>query len=227
MNTHAELETLLGYRFKNIKLLQEALTHPSCGHELRQHIPDNQRLEFLGDAVLQLVLTRKLFNQFPSYDEGRLTRLRAAIVNRKTLESIALRFQLGEFLILGRGEMLNQGRTKTSNLADAMESVIGAVFIDSNFEHTCSWLEPLLHELVEEHKDKSEFFNPKGALQECLQARGKATPDYVVQSEEGPDHSKNYVVAVVSDGEELGRGSGPSKKAAEIEAASDALKQLR
>ncbi len=227
MNKLAGLEKIIGYEFQDKALLKEAMTHPSHGHELRKKLPDNQRLEFLGDAVLQLVLTRKLYRQFPDFDEGRLTRLRASIVNRKTLESIANRFQLGEFLILGRGELLNQGRSKTSNLADAMESIIGAVFVDSSFEVSAAWLEPIVHDLVIEQNDMAEHFNPKGVLQENLQALGKPTPEYIVQSEEGPDHAKNYSVVVVSEGQELGRGTGSSKKAAEIEAATEAVRLLQ
>ncbi|MDD5262474.1 MAG: ribonuclease III [Methylacidiphilales bacterium] len=227
MNETAKLEEILGYHFRDEKLLRTALTHPSCGHELRQKLPDNQRLEFLGDAVLQLVLTRQLYRQLPNFDEGNLTSLRAAIVNRKTLESIANQFQLGQFLILGRGEILNHGRSKSSNLADAMEAIIGAIFVDGDFESSAAWLEPVLQSWIDEHKDKVELFNPKGALQECLQAMGKTTPEYVVESEEGPDHAKHYRVIVMSEGAELGRGSGSSKKTAEIEAAATALKKLK
>jgi len=226
MNPPADLERLLGYQFHNPTLLREALTHPSHGHELRQKKPDNQRLEFLGDAVLQLVLTRKLYRQFPDMDEGDLTRLRAALVNRKALENMAQHFQLGPFLILGRGENLSQGRTKSSNLADAMEAIIGAIFLDGNFETAADWLEPVLHGLVEENKDRAHAFNPKGSLQELLQAAGKPTPEYLLESEVGPDHAKNYCVRVISEGQELGRGNGSSKKAAEMNAAALALKAL-
>jgi ribonuclease-3 len=220
------LEDALGYRFRDPALLEEAVTHPSRGHELHRKVRDNQRLEFLGDAVLQLVLTRKLFRQFADFDEGRLTLLRAAVVNRKALENMALTFKLGQFLILGRGESKNHGRVKSSNLADAMEAVIGAIFLDSDFETAAGWLEPVLHAFVEEQKDQAALFNPKGVLQERLQADGKVSPAYVLDHEEGPDHAKIYQVSVHSEDAVLGYGTGQSKKAAEIAAAADALKKM-
>jgi ribonuclease-3 len=226
MNPLNQLEDILGYKFHNGNLLEEAVTHPSRGHELHRKIKDNQRLEFLGDAVLQLVLTKKLFYQFENFDEGKLTHLRAALVNRKALENMALTFNLGKFLILGHGENKNHGRIKSSNLADAMEAVIGAIFLDSNFEAVAGWLEPVLHTFVEEQKDKAADFNPKGALQEHLQAQGKNSPEYILDHEEGPDHAKFYQVSVHSENTILGYGTGQSKKTAEIAAAADALQKM-
>ncbi|MDR1192114.1 MAG: ribonuclease III [Verrucomicrobiales bacterium] len=226
MNNLATLEDILGYHFHNTALLEEAVTHPSRGHELHRKIRDNQRLEFLGDAVLQLVLTKKLFYQFEHFDEGRLTHLRAAVVNRLALENMALTFNLGAFLVLGRGESKNHGRVKSSNLADAMEAVIGAIFLDSNFETVAGWLEPVLHDVVEEQKDKAALFNPKGVLQERMQAAGQGSPAYVLDHEEGPDHAKIYQVSVHSGDVTLGYGTGNSKKFAEIAAAADALEKL-
>jgi ribonuclease-3 len=226
MNNLGQLEDILGYKFHDSHLLREAVTHPSRGHELHRKIKDNQRLEFLGDAVLQLVLTKKLFYQFENFDEGKLTHLRAAVVNRKALENMALTFNLGKFLVLGHGENKNHGRVKSSNLADAMEAVIGAIFLDSNFETIAGWLEPVLHTFVEEQKDKAALFNPKGVLQERLQADGKTSPEYILDHEEGPDHAKIYQVSVHSEGTALGYGTGQSKKAAEIAAAADALEKM-
>src|ERR1700722_4167707 len=125
-----ELQSRLGYQFKNMELLREALTHPSHGHELRQKGVDNQRLEFLGDAVLQLAVTEWLFAHYPNQPEGELTPLRARLVNRAQLRKLAERFQLGDDLVLGRGEEANAGRGRASNLADAMEAVLGAIFCD-------------------------------------------------------------------------------------------------
>ncbi|MDR1305332.1 MAG: ribonuclease III [Verrucomicrobiales bacterium] len=227
MNHLAPFETLLGYRFRDRALLAEALTHPSCGHEQRRKVRDNQRLEFLGDAVLQLALTGQLFRQFKNFDEGRLTHLRAAVVNRKALENLALTFRLGDFLILSRGESKNSGRVKSSNLADAMEAVIGAIFIDSDFETVAAWLAPVLQPFVAEQQGRTADFNPKGALQERLQADGKTAPEYVLDHEEGPDHAKSYQVSVRSEDAVLGCGAGNSKKAAEIAAAADAWEKLR
>ena len=227
MNPLSQLEEILGYQFNDESLLAEAVTHPSRGHELHRKIRDNQRLEFLGDAVLQLVLTKKLFYQFENFDEGELTHLRAAVVNRHALENMALTFNLGEFLVLGHGESKNHGRVKSSNLADAMEAVIGAIFLDSNFETVADWLEPVLHTFVEERKNKAEMFNPKGVLQERLQANGKASPEYILDHEEGPDHAKIYQISVRANGVTLGYGTGNSKKSAETAAAADALEKMK
>lgn len=221
-----ELETKLGYTFKNKTLLELALTHPSKGHEMKTRVGDNQRLEFLGDAVLQLALTDKLYDQFKTMDEGSLTRIRAGMVNAKALEEMALRYDLGTYLVLGRGESMSQGRTKRSNLADAMEAVIGAVYLDSDFGCTRNWLAEQLIEFIEKSSKNAEDFNPKGTLQELLQSRNKPTPLYVTESETGLDHQKFYEIVVMSEGIEIGRGNGSSKKAAEMESAAAALKNL-
>jgi ribonuclease III len=222
-----ELQSQLAYTFKDSTLLELALMHPSKGHELKTKLGDNQRLEFLGDAVLQLALTDKIYRDFPQLDEGSLTRIRAGLVNAEALEAMALRFDLGNHLILGRGETMNQGRSKRSNLADAMEAVIGAVYLDSGFATAAEWLATQLQELIQKGSKNTVDFNPKGTLQELLQSRNKATPEYRLESESGPDHQKSYVIHVISEGEEIGQGSGSSKKAAEMQAAAAALKNLR
>jgi ribonuclease-3 len=226
MNTQ-ELQSRLGYTFKDTALLELALMHPSKGHELKTKLGDNQRLEFLGDAVLQLALTDKLYRDFPQLDEGSLTRIRAGLVNAEALEAMALRFDLGDHLILGRGETMNQGRSKRSNLADAMEAVIGAVYLDSGFETAAEWLATQLQALIQEGSKNTVDFNPKGTLQEFLQSRNKPTPEYSLHEESGPDHQKSYVISVISEGVGIGQGSGSSKKAAEMQAAAAALKNLR
>jgi ribonuclease III len=222
-----DLQKVMGYSFRDPSLLQQALMHPSRGHELKNRAGDNQRLEFLGDAVLQLALTDRLYRDFPQMDEGSLTRIRAGLVNAEALEAMALRLDLGQCLILGKGENSNQGRTKRSNLADAMEAVIGALYLDGGFEVASQWLGGQLRELIAKGLKNTLDFNPKGSLQEFLQSRNKPAPEYRTESESGPDHQKNYVVVVLSEAEELGRGEGSSKKAAEMQAAAAALKNLR
>ncbi|MDX6766716.1 MAG: ribonuclease III [Candidatus Methylacidiphilales bacterium] len=221
------LQEALGYRFQDASLLRMALTHPSVRHEAPRRGMDNQRLEFLGDAVLQLALSEMLYKKFPRWDEGRLTRLRARLVNRTALETVAKRYDLGNHLILGRGELKNQGRSRSSNLADAFEAVLGAIFLDGGYSLALAWIEASLSAWIEAEARAPDDFNAKGALQEWLQASGKTTPEYQLLEESGPDHEKQYVVSCRSEGLEIGRGTGTSKKAAEASSAANALENLK
>ena len=223
-----EFQQRLGHAFADAELLRQALTHASFGHEKRQRMPDNQRLEFLGDAVLQLAVTAELYRRFPELPEGRLTILRAQLVNRHHLQSLAQDLGLGDHLILGRGEENSQGRQRGSILADAMEAVIGAVYAEAGWEAARTiilrLIEPSLASIVEEG-DAAQA-NPKGSLQEKLQAEGEQPPVYKCLSETGPAHARIYEVVVEWQGRELGRGQGASKKEAEIRAAEAALAGL-
>lgn len=221
------LEERLGYVFQNASLLTLALTHPSCRHESGGAGGDNQRLEFLGDAVLQMVLTEALYLRFPRWDEGRMTRLRARLVNRSALEALALHYGLGEALILGKGEEMNQGRTRSSNLCDAFEAVLGAIFLDGGYPAATTWVRQCFDRMIETEAAAPDEFNAKGALQEWLQGRGHSAPTYLLVGESGPDHDKRYEVAVLSAGQEIGRGAGSSKKSAETQAAAQALENLK
>jgi ribonuclease-3 len=223
-----EFQQRLGHTFADQELFRQALTHASFGHEKRQKLPDNQRLEFLGDAVLQLAVTAELYRRFPELTEGRLTVLRARLVNRHHLQAVAEQLGLGEHLILGRGEENSQGRQRGSILADAMEAVIGAVYSELGWEGAreiiLQLLEPALAAISGEG-DETEA-NPKGALQEKLQAEGELPPGYRCISETGPAHARIYEVVVEWQGRELGRGQGASKKEAETRAAQAALAGL-
>lgn len=223
-----EFQRRLGHVFADPQLLRQALTHASYGHEKRQHLPDNQRLEYLGDAVLQLAVTEELYRRFPSLPEGRLTVLRAQLVNRHHLQAVAVELGMGEHLILGRGEENSQGRQRGSILADAVEAVIGAVFAEAGWDVVRTivlrLLEPSLAAL--EKEGEANAANPKGSLQEKLQAEGEHPPVYRCISETGPAHARVYEVVVEWQGRELGRGQGASKKEAEIRAAEVALKIL-
>jgi ribonuclease-3 len=223
-----EFQQRLGHSFADENLLRQALTHASFGHEKRQRLPDNQRLEFLGDAVLQLAVTTELYRRFPELPEGRLTVLRARLVNRHHLQALAQELGLGEHLILGRGEENSQGRQRGSILADAMEAVLGAVYFEAGWEAARAiilrLLEPSLAEINNEG-DAAEA-NPKGSLQEKLQAEGEHPPVYRCLSETGPAHARVYEVVVEWQGRELGRGQGASKKEAETRAAQAALDGL-
>jgi ribonuclease-3 len=223
-----EFQQRLGHSFADGNLLRQALTHASFGHEKRQRLPDNQRLEFLGDAVLQLAVTGELYRRFPELPEGRLTVLRARLVNRHHLQALAQELGLGEHLILGRGEENSQGRQRGSILADAMEAVIGAVYSEAGWDGArgilLRLLEPSLAAISNE--DNGTEANPKGSLQEKLQAEGEQPPVYRCLSETGPAHARVYEVVVEWQGRELGRGQGASKKEAETRAAQSALDAL-
>ena len=221
------LEQRMGYTFRNNRLLDEALTHPSLAYEARRPNFDNQRLEFLGDAVLQLAFTEHLFHAFESFPEGRLTKLRSRLVSREALCGYARRLDLGSSLMLGRGEDASGGRTRASSLADAFEALVGAVYLDAGLPQAVEFIfrccAPELAEVAREPEER----NPKGALQEMLQGPESPGPTYITTSESGPDHAKQFTVRVEWQGRELGSGSGASKKQAEILAAADALERLR
>jgi ribonuclease III len=221
------LEERIGYKFRNPLLLAEALTHPSVGHETQQRHFDNQRLEFLGDAILQLVITEHLFGHFKDQPEGQLTKLRSRLVSRDALKAHAVAIDLGQFLLMGRGEEASGGRSRTSTVADAFEALIGAVYLDGGLEKTRAFIltqaKGDLAQLAEEPVD----INPKGHLQELLQSISPKSPVYEVLSQSGPEHDKRFVVQAVWEGIVLGKGRGRSKKQAETAAAEEAMQLKR
>ena len=217
------LEQRLKYKFRNALLLAEALTHPSLGHETQRHHFDNQRLEFLGDAVLQLIFTEYLFDTFPQLSEGYLTKIRARIVSRDGLRILAERLDLGRYLMMGRGEEVNGGRDRASTLSDAFEALIGAMYIDSDFVTVRRVVLTEARELLEDLEIDPADNNPKGRLQEFLQSISPVSPTYPIIHQSGPEHQKTFIAKIVWEGTELGRGEGRSKKVAETAAARDAL----
>jgi ribonuclease-3 len=223
----AVFQSRLGYVFRDKSLLRLALTHPSVAHEQGSPVEHNQRLEFLGDAVLQLVLTRELYEKFPAFHEGPLTKARAKLVNRRTLAVRGRELGLGECLILSRGEELHGGRERPSTLADAYEALVGAMFLDGGFEVARDFILREFSAAFGGLGDIPILENPKGELQEFLQARSADPPQYQVVSSSGPDHDRVFECTVHHGGVELARGRGKSKKAAESEAALAALKKLR
>jgi ribonuclease-3 len=223
----AALQNRLAYNFRDENLLRLALTHPSVAHESGVATAHNQRLEFLGDAVLQLVLTQKLYEQFAEFDEGVLTKARAKLVNRSTLAEHARSLGLGAHLILSRGEETSGGRERASALADALESLLGAIFLDGGLDAAGEFI---LREFAADFgqlAESSGIENPKGELQELLQSRSPDAPEYQTISATGPDHDRVFECVVQHAGVELARGRGKSKKAAESDAALAALKKLR
>lgn len=222
-----KLQKRLGYRFSKLDLLKLALTHPSVAHETTGPTPHNQRLEFLGDAVLGLVLTQELYQRFDSVSEGPLTKARAQMVNRRSLADQARRLELGRFLVLSRGEESSGGREKPSALADAFEALLGAIFIDGGFDAAREFILKSFNEAFGHLTRIPNIDNPKGELQEKLQAQSQEAPQYETTSVTGPDHDRLFECAVFHEGRELGRGKGKSKKSAESEAALAALRALR
>ena len=204
-----------------------ALTHPSVAYEQGASVRHNQRLEFLGDAVLSVILTRELFEKFPDVEEGPLTKARAQMVNRRTLAGQAQRLGLGQRLFLSRGEELNEGRSRPSTLADAYEALIGAIFLDGGLEAAREFVLRNFREAFGELVIIPNIDNPKGELQEILQATSTEAPHYEVISATGPDHNREFEIRVEHGGVELGCGRGKSKKEAESAAALVALKNVQ
>ena len=217
------LEERMGYKFRNGLLLAEALTHPSISLERKDYPFDNQRLEFLGDAVIQVVVTEHLFQMFPDFSEGRMTKLRTRIVSRMALRERAIALDLGSFLMMGRGEESSGGRERASNIADAFEAVVGAIYLDGGFEASRIFLLRQMEEVFADLASQPEEINPKGFLQEKLQSIAPNAPEYELLSQTGPEHSKRFVCRVMWNEQELGRGEGLSKKEAQVAAAVSAL----
>ena len=221
------LEERIEYKFRNSLLLAEALTHPSLAHEAQRYHFDYQRLEFLGDAVLQLVVTEYLFSHFQAEAEGQLTKLRSRLVSREALRMHAAALDLGRYILMGRGEEASGGRERTSTLADAFEALIGALYLDGGLEVAKNFIltqtRADLAKLAEEPVD----FNPKGDLQELLQSISPRSPLYELVSQSGPEHEKTFVSEVLWEGIVLGEGTGRSKKQAETAAALEALQLKR
>lgn len=217
-----ELENRIGYHFQNPKLLQTALTHPSYGRE--HHVPHYQRMEFLGDAVLELAVSRYLFFELPEIDEGKLTRIRAALVREEALFKAAQRIGLGEYLYLSVGEEKTGGRKKPSILADVMEAVLAAVYLDGGFDAAVKLIEIVLGdelrpEVLEDHLDA------KSKLQEVMQRSGRM-PVYELLGVEGPPHAPIFSYRVMDGDFEMGVGKGSSKQNAQQMAAREALNRM-
>ena len=227
MTNPGALQEQLGYAFRDESLLRLALTHPSVAHETPGSIPHNQRLEFLGDAVLGLILTRELFEKFPDFGEGPLTKARAQMVNRRALAAEARRLGLGEHLMLSRGEEASGGRERQSALADAFEALLGAIFLDGGYDAAREFILRRFRDVFGELTKIPNLDNPKGELQELLQSKSIEAPHYQMTYSSGPDHDRSFECAVFHRGVELGRGRGKSKKEAESQAAQSALNKLR
>lgn len=222
-----QFQERLGYRFGDRGILIQALTHTSYGHEFLQDKPialrDNERLEFLGDAILDVIVSDILLESFPHSNEGQLSKMRAAVVNEKTLASLARGLSLSEVLRLGKGELQTGGNQKPSILSSGLEAVIAAVYLDGGFNAVYPVVRHLFGSLFAEERELIAFYDHKTQLQEMVQARWKVTPSYHLLNTHGPDHQKVFEVEVRMNGRVLAVASGSSKKEAEQNAAKDAI----
>jgi ribonuclease III len=225
---HAELEKILGYTFQDRLLLEESLTHRSLMNEVPEvGRRDNERLEFLGDAVLGLIIAEWVMQAYPHKLEGELTRLRSALVKEKKLAEVARGLNLGEFLYLGKGEEQMEGRRKRSILADAFEAIVGAIYLDGGLEAVRDFVRRTFGTLLEEVKtNQSLLTDAKTRLQELMLALFRRSPVYEVVEERGPDHAKTFVIHLQMNDQTLACGKGRSKKEAEQDAAEQFLKHL-
>ena len=225
MNHQEEFQKKIGYEFKDRNLLTQALTHSSFSNEKRMSkLASNERLEFLGDAVLELTTSEFLFEKYPERPEGELTRLRASLVCEQTLAFCTRALDLGKYLLLGKGEDMTGGRDRKSILSDAMEAVIGAIYLDGGFANA----KEFIHKFVlNDMEHKQLFFDSKTILQELVQGHYEEELNYQLISESGPDHDKKYLVEVRIGKRAIGQGEGRTKKGAEQEAAYHALLALK
>lgn len=223
----SRLQTALGLKFKDLSLLQQALVHRSYLNEA--HAPgleSNERLEFLGDAVLGLIVSQKLYSDFPLLDEGDLTQLKTALIRWETLARAAERLCLGDYLLLGRGEKLTGGQQRPSNLASTFEAIVGAVLLDSGLVKTRALVLRCLKPELAQITAGKVALDSKSRLQQMVQTRWQTMPTYRTVAAEGPDHAKVFTVEVLVGDRALGQGQGRSKKEAESKAAQQALKAI-
>jgi len=221
------LQQTIGITFRDISLLEQAFIHSSYVNENPDSpVPDNERLEFLGDALLSFIVTEKLYHEFPHLAEGELTEIRVSLIREETLAQLASELKLGDYLFLAKGEEQTGGRHRQSNLADTFEALIGAIFLDQGLTATRDFVLRKLHSQLEQIKTEGIGQNYKALLQEFTQAKYKLLPTYRIAEVSGPDHDKDFTVEVTLGDRILGTGSGKSKRAAEMEAAHSAWEKL-
>ena len=223
-----EFQDILKYKFNNIQLLNTSLTHSSYVNESKtKDIVSNERLEFLGDAIIDLVVSEYLYNKFTELPEGELTKRRASVVCESSLAFAARKIKIGEYLLLGKGEEATGGRHRESILADAFEALTGAIYMDSHYETAKEFLLSNFEEEVIYALSKGTLFKDyKTELQELFQKKNRSRIDYIVEKEDGPDHKKKFYINVVAGNKVIGKGIGRNKKEAEQNAAKQALMKL-
>lgn len=220
------LETKLNYKFNNIKLLESALIHSSYANEVRGNTHSNERLEFLGDSVLSIIVSEHIYNKYPNMPEGELTRLRASLVCEKSLCAFSRELGIGEFLKLGKGEDKNGGRERDSILADAFEAVLASIYLDGGMAAARKHVMNTVLRDLKHHCDEDTFKDYKTTLQEIIQRNPEESVTYILIDESGPDHDKSFTVEVHLNSNTIGTGTGKSKKQAEQMAAKQALKLM-
>ena len=224
MKSIQQLQQVIHYQFRNITFLEVALTHSSYANEMRHQVRYNERQEFLGDAVLSIIVSDYLFNNY-TVPEGDLTKLRAALVCERSLDVMANKIGLGDYLRLGHGEEMTGGRTRPSIIADAFEALIAAIYLDSGIESAREFVLPFVIEMLE-HEDSLSFKDYKTILQDIIQQNPEEKLVYKLVGENGPDHDKRFVVGVLLNSNVIGKGQGRSKKTAEQMAAKEALELM-
>jgi len=222
-----ELQTIIDYRFRDIEILNTSLTHSSYANESKYNVASNERLEFLGDVIVNLVVSEYLYNKFTELPEGELTIRRASVVCESSLAFAARKINLGDYLLLGKGEEATGGRNRDSILADAFEALTGAIYIDGKYESARNFLLVNFEEEVIYALSKGNLFkNYKAELQELLQKKAKSKAEYVLEREDGPDHRKKFYMNVIVEDKVIGKGMGRNKKEAEQNATKQALMKL-
>ena len=223
----SELLSRFNFEIKDRSLFVEAMTHKSYSAENNLKY-DNQRLEFLGDAVLQILLTEYLYLRYPEEQEGQLTKMRSALVRQEAFAKLAKDMHLDEFIRMGRGELQNNGQSRKSTLCDAFEALAGAIYLNAGLEQVSGVVMPMLREGFPDPKELLFDLNPKGMLQEYTQKNcNSERPEYRIDSKDGPDHDCEYTISVLLNGSVLGSGKGKSRKSAEVNAAMDAMNYLK
>ncbi len=221
------VQNLINVKFKDKNLLNRALIHRSYVNEFSTgKIKDNERLEYLGDSVLGLIVNEYLFKRFEEYPEGDLAKIKSAVVSEPTLAKVARDIKLGNFLLMGKGEELSGGRDRSSILANSFEALIGAVYLDQGLKECRNFILSLLKKDIERIDRMTYLRDPKTTLQEYVQKKYKERPVYEVVEEKGPDHKKEFIVRLIINGVEVSRGTGSSKRKAEMTAAEHILKKI-
>lgn len=226
INGPIDFANRVGLKFENIGLLHRAFTHRSYLNEHKQVLEDNERLEFLGDAVLDFLVGAWLYNHFPEMAEGQLTRLRAALVGNQQLAEFARQLNLGNAMLLGKGEMESRGNERDGLLGATFEAVVGAIYLDSGMDAVRAFVEPLLDHTIVQVLAFRRDLDAKSTLQEWSQAEGFGTPYYRIVASSGPDHEKSFEIEVLINGKVFGKGYGSSKQAAAKQAAQASLEMI-
>ena len=218
--------SIVGIKFKNKSLLNRALTHRSYVNESGAHVADNERLEYLGDSVLALIVNEYLYRRFEDYKEGNLAKIKSAVVSEETLAQVSKELVIGDFILMGKGEEQCGGRFRPSILANTLEAVIGAIYLDSGLKESRRFVLKLLKKDIERIDRLTYLRDPKTTLQEYVQKKYKKRPVYEVVEERGPDHNKEFIVRLIINGKEVHKGEGSSKRKAEMNAAMETLRKI-